>query len=219
MIWNDLSRRTGIKWIVQGLEEMTAKSLNVNNARRHPSRTWRLAPSSIASPPVLVSHAALILAFVLFPVSPLDESSPIVTLRAQRAQQIVEDLRAKLSIAENVQIGIVITDPFVFSVKPTDTQKDNFLLSMELGFLVKLNEDEMRAAVAHELGHVWIFTHFPFLQTERLANDIGGRVVYRGSFEDLYSKLWKYEGKPGVPLEELLGPDTNAKSNATSRPE
>jgi hypothetical protein len=154
----------------------------------------------------------------LFLVEPSEESPPIVTVRAARAQQIVEDLRAKLSIDQKVQINIVITDPFVFSVKRMDTQKNNFLLSMEIGFLLNLNEDELHAAVAHELGHVWIFTHFPFLQTERLANDIGQRVVYRGSFENLYSKLWKYEGTRGVPLEQLLGPDADPKPTAIPQP-
>jgi hypothetical protein len=86
---------------------------------------------------------------------------------------------------------------------------------MELGFLLMLNDDELRAAVAHELGHVWIYTHRPFLQTERLANSIGERVVDRASFEKIYKKLWMYEGSSGVPMEDLLGPPTD--SNA-SRP-
>jgi hypothetical protein len=68
-----------------------------------------------------------------------------------------------------------------------------------------LKDDELRAAVAHELGHVWIYTHHPFLQTERLANSVGLRVVDRESFEKMYSKLWTYEGASGVPIDDLLG--------------
>jgi predicted Zn-dependent protease len=77
---------------------------------------------------------------------------------------------------------------------------------MELGFLLMLDEDELRAALAHELGHVWIYTHHPFLQTERMANVIGQRVTGRAALEKVYMKLWAYERTAGVPLEDLLGP-------------
>jgi hypothetical protein len=179
---------------VQDLGEMTSRSLCVN------------------------SVAALSFAFVLFQAEPLDESVPTATLRARRAQEILEDLRAELSIDPKVQIVIVPSDPFVFSVKRADMQKDSYQLSMELGFLLELNEDELHAALAHELGHVWIFTHFPFLQTERLANDIGQRIVNRSSFDKLYSKLWQYEGTRGVPLEQLLGPDKSDPNSVPQRP-
>jgi hypothetical protein len=179
---------------MQELGEMTARSLCANTA------------------------AALSLGFVLFQAVPLDESVPIATLRARRAQEILEGLRSELSIDQKVQIVVVPSDPFVFSVKRVNMQKDNFQLSMELGFLLELNEDELHAAVAHELGHVWIFTHFPFLHTERLANDIGRRVVHRSSFDKLYSKLWQYEGTRGVPLEQLLGPETSDPKSIPQRP-
>jgi hypothetical protein len=152
------------------------------------------------------SVAALSFAVIFFQPVPLDESVPIATLRAKRAQQILEDLCAELSIDQKVQLVVVPSDPFVFSVRRAEMQKDRFRLSMELGFLLELNDDELHAAVAHELGHVWIFTHFPFLHTERLANEIGQRAVSRDSFDKLYSKLWQYEGTRGVPLEQLLGP-------------
>lgn len=156
------------------------------------------------------SVAVLSFAFILFQPVPLQESIPIATLRARRAQEILENLRSELSINQQVQIALVPSDPFVFSVKRTAPRKDSFQLSMELGFLLKLTDDELHAAVAHELGHVWIFMHFPFLQTERLANDIAQRVVNRSSFDKLYSKLWQYEGTGAVPAEDLLGPDHNA---------
>ena len=159
------------------------------------------------------SVAALGFAFMLFQPVPVDESVPISTLRARRAQEILEDLRSELSIDQKVQIVVVASDPFVFSVKPANMQKNSFQLSMELGFLLELNEDELHAAVAHELGHVWIFTHFPFLHTERLANEVGQRAVNRSSFDKLYSKLWQYEGTTGVSLEQLLGPDTTAEND------
>jgi hypothetical protein len=150
---------------------------------------------------------ALIFAFVFVLASPVAKDSPnTVTLKAKRAQELVDQLRAALPISNDVQIAVVTYQPLVFSVEPMDAQKDRFLLSMELGFLLMLNEDELRAALAHELGHVWIYTHHPFLQTERMANVIGQRVADRTALENVYSKMWAYEGTSGVPIDELLGP-------------
>ena len=142
----------------------------------------------------------------------------IATIRAKRAQEIVDEMRGALPISNPVQIAVVVYQPLVFSVQPTDSHKDRFLLTMELGFLLMLKDDELRAALAHELGHVWIYTHYPFLQTERLANVIGQRIADRTSFEKVYSKLWGYEGASGVPLDDLLGP-SSAGLSPTSRTE
>ena len=49
--------------------------------------------------------------------------------------------------------------------------------------------------VAHELGHVWIFTHHPYLQTEAGANQIAERLVARQTLERVYAKVWP-EGAP-----------------------
>ncbi len=46
--------------------------------------------------------------------------------------------------------------------------------------------------VAHELGHVYIFTHHPFLQTEQMANAIAGRVVDAELMERVYPKAHSY---------------------------
>jgi hypothetical protein len=150
---------------------------------------------------------ALCVAFVFVLASPLaKDPGNIVTIRAKRAQQIVDEMRAALPIGNPVQIAVVVYHPLVFSVQPADSHKDRFLLTMELGFLLMLKDDELHAALAHEMGHVWIYTHYPFLQTERLANVIGQRIADRTSFEKVYSKLWGYEGAAGVPLDDLLGP-------------
>jgi predicted Zn-dependent protease len=66
-----------------------------------------------------------------------------------------------------------------------------FTLSFEAGFAERLTEDELTAAVAHELGHVWIYTHFPFLQTEQLANEIAMRVVSRESLVPVYAQMFE----------------------------
>jgi hypothetical protein len=134
-----------------------------------------------------------------------------VMVRLAAAQEIADSLRAELSIAEEVRILPVVYHPFVFAVESdriatAGGAEKRFRLSMEMGFLVWLDHVELRAALAHELGHVWIFTHHPFLQTERLANEIGQRVVARQDLERLYRKLWAYEGTPGVAMDLLLGP-------------
>jgi hypothetical protein len=79
-------------------------------------------------------------------------------------------------------------------------------------FLLRLDDDELHAAIAHELGHVWIYTHHPFLQTERLANVVGERVAGRAGFEKMYTTLWAYEGTSGVPMDDLLGPPLRASN-------
>jgi hypothetical protein len=160
------------------------------------------------------------LALIVFLAVSIAEDSPgTAMLKARRAQELMDELRAALSIDSQVRIAAVRQHPFVFAVEPIDGGRQRFLLSLELAFLLMLDEDELRAALAHELGHVWIFTHHPFLQTERLANEIGQRVVGRDSFEKLYSKLWAYEGTPGVGMNQLLGPQSGATPRVVSEPQ
>ena len=58
-----------------------------------------------------------------------------------------------------------------------------------------LSADEMEAVLAHELGHVWIFTHHPYLQTELLANQVAMRTVSRDALARVYEKVWKSGAK------------------------
>ena len=179
----------------------------VKHGRGSPVMGWRWRLRLVGAHSVRFFEPVLIFVFVFLLSSPVATDSPsIVTLKARRAQEFVDQLRAALPISNGVQIAVVIHEPLVFTVQPMDAHKDHFLLTMELGFLLMLEDDELRAAVAHELGHVWIYTHHPFLQTERLANVFGQRVVRRASFEKIYSKLWAYEGTSGVPIDDLLGP-------------
>jgi hypothetical protein len=151
--------------------------------------------------------AAMLTAVLFLNASPIATDAPTtVAIQSKRAQTLLDGLRSAMGIPAEVQLAIVIQNPLVFSVDPVDRTKSHFVLSMDFSFLLMLEDDELRAALAHELGHVWIFTHHPYLQTERLANTIGLRVVDRGSFERVYRKLWAYEGTPGVPMDQLLGP-------------
>jgi hypothetical protein len=112
--------------------------------------------------------------------------SPVDTLRVQ---QIVDDLKSRLAIPQTVTISIVDRNPLMVSVGPV--AGGGFALSFEAGFVERLSEDDLTAAIAHELGHVWIYTHFPFLQTEQLANEIAMRVVSRDSLVPVYAMMFE----------------------------
>ena len=114
--------------------------------------------------------------------------------RRDRVQRVVDDSKARLEIPQDVDVSIVPSNALVVSVQPRDGA---FVLSFEEGFLRELSDDDLRAVVAHELGHVWIFTHHPYLQTEQLANQIAMRLVTRETLEPIYDKLWKRLGVTG----------------------
>jgi len=126
--------------------------------------------------------------------------------QARRAQALLDELKESMGLPYDIRIAIVVNHPLVFSVEPVNQSRSHYVLSMELAFLQSLDDEELRAALAHELGHVWIFTHHPYLQTERLANIIGQRAVERSNFKRVYTKLWAYEHSSGVPMDQLLGP-------------
>ena len=92
----------------------------------------------------------------------------------------------------------------MMSLKPPAGPGNPFLLSVEAAFLDQLTDDELEAAIAHELGHLWVFTHHPYLQTEELANQIAMRVVSRESLERVYVKVWGRLGTKG-DLSRFLG--------------
>jgi len=120
---------------------------------------------------------------------------------------LVDQLRDGLAIDAPVRVAVVAEDVRAVSVRAPQGQAGPFSLSIEQAFLEQLNEDELAAAIAHELGHVWVFTHHPYLQTERLANEIAMRVVARESLERVYEKVWARDGAKGE-LVRFLGPAT-----------
>jgi hypothetical protein len=124
-------------------------------------------------------------------------SSSAVAARAQQIQASVDALRRRLAIPEAVFVSIVPKNDLLVSVAPMKNGGKAFGLALEDGFLDTLTQDELDAVVAHELGHVWIFTHHPYLQTEELANDIALRVVDRASLERAYKKVWQQTGRKG----------------------
>jgi predicted Zn-dependent protease len=133
-----------------------------------------------------------------FAAGPDDETGAAV-------QKVVDDLRARLAIPQAVAIAIVATNPKIVSVAAPLTPDAAFELSIESDFLATLSAEELAAALAHELGHVWVSTHHPFLQTERLANDVAMRIVSREHLERVYVKMWARSGT-AADITTFLGP-------------
>ena len=120
-------------------------------------------------------------------------------------QELTDDLRSRLQIAEQVHVSLVDHNPLVMSVETLSGRTGPFVITVDRKFIGELSKEETEAALAHELGHVWIYTHHPYLQTERLANDIAMRVINREAFEPVYRKVWQRTGIAGN-LVEFLGP-------------
>jgi len=121
-------------------------------------------------------------------------------------QELVNGLKTELGVGVVVSAEIVATNSLLVSVEPVDGNPGTFRIAFDEGFLPSLDQDELKAIVAHELGHVWIFTHHPYLQTERLANTVAMRAVPRASLERVYSKVWEHQGTKG-DLARFLGPE------------
>jgi len=123
---------------------------------------------------------------------------------AVRLQTIADRLRARLDIRERVEVTLVDHNPLVLSVETRAGRSGPFVIRVDAAFINSLSGDEQEASLAHELGHVWIYTHHPYLQTEKLANDIALRVVTRSTLEPVYEKVWKRTGIKGN-LAEFIG--------------
>src|SRR5262245_61497808 len=134
-----------------------------------------------------------------------DSASQSTPAQQARVQAIVDNLAARLGISDAVHVSIVPANPLLMSVEPGPHA---FELKAEDGWSDALDDAELAAAVAHELGHVWIFTHHPFLHTEQLANETAMRVVSRDVLARLYDKVWKRRGVTG-DLARYLGPEVS----------
>jgi hypothetical protein len=119
-----------------------------------------------------------------------EEAAALAAAEARRVQDLVDAIRLELAVSHAVSVELVAANPLKASVEPVKGNAGTFLLSIEQSFLEQLTPVELRAVIAHELGHVWIYTHHPYLQTEQLANQIALRVVSRESLDRVYGKVW-----------------------------
>src|SRR5688572_20476027 len=69
-------------------------------------------------------------------------------------QQLIDDLKAELKIDAAVSAAIVKQNSLLVSVERVDAP-GNFRMEFEERFLSSLDQDELKAIIAHELGHVW----------------------------------------------------------------
>jgi hypothetical protein len=116
---------------------------------------------------------------------------------ASRVQHIVDSQLPRLGMTARVDVIVVAHNQLMVSVEPIDGGA-RFRLAIEESFLQELSDDELNATVAHELGHVWIFTHHPFLQTEAGANDVAMRLVAKDVLERVYDLVYQRLGTKGT---------------------
>lgn len=147
------------------------------------------------------SSSAVLLALLFF--QPLNgdtpapaDTAPSIASRSADVQAIVDEFRASLGIPQAVVVSVVPRNRLLVSVERVP-QQARFSLAIQEDFLAGLTQEELGAVVAHELGHVWIFTHHPYLHTEELANQIAMRLVSRDTLERVYAKVWQQVGVEG----------------------
>lgn len=123
---------------------------------------------------------------------------------------VLNELSGQLQISAQIDVTIARSNDRMISVEHLGTTRASggFVLCFDETFLTTLDDNELRAAIAHELGHVWIFSHHPYLQTEALANEIAMRVVSRSSLEHVYQKMWGHLGISGN-VGEVLSSEKN----------
>jgi hypothetical protein len=129
--------------------------------------------------------------------------SSAANIEEQSLNAIVKEFRDRLHITQPVSVSIVDVNEYLVSVEPSTEGGKGYVIKFDKNFLPTLEEEDLRAVVAHELGHVWIFNHHPYLQTEALANEKALQVVSRESLEKVYAKVWQTGGKKGS-LEDFL---------------
>jgi hypothetical protein len=136
---------------------------------------------------------------------------PDANAMAIRLQAIVDALKSELAIPQEVTLEVVAENPLMASVEPAK-EGDGFVIAIEGAFASRLTDAELKGVLAHELGHVWIFTHHPYLQTEQLANRIAMRAVSRENLEQVYEKVWKNGAKGD--LGRFLGLSASTSASA-----
>ncbi len=135
--------------------------------------------------------------------------------QTRKIRTVVEDLQRKLGDTTKVIVSVDRGNNRLVSVHPAEADPGAYLLSLDRDFFMLLDERDLRAVVAHELGHIWIYTHHPYLQTERLANQTALKVVSREDLERVYRKVSLHKGE-NIDVQRFVdspdGPSIPAKS-------
>lgn len=169
-----------------------SKLFRTLNRFRLPRSRWFFALCVIA--PALIASASVAAA------------PPASERRTRQLQRVLDRVKQRLGLNDAVSVELVAKNPHLISVEAPSRKGGPFLVRVEQQMVDLLSTDELEAALAHELGHVWVFTHHPFLQTEQLANDVAMRVVSRDTLVRVYDKVWKSGAAKG-DLASFLGPD------------
>src|SRR5262245_26689484 len=75
---------------------------------------------------------------------------------AKRIRNLIEERKKQMGINQEIESVIVPQNELIVSVQPVRERKGVFKMSFEDSFLNTLDDGELRAVIAHELGHVWI---------------------------------------------------------------
>ncbi len=123
----------------------------------------------------------------------------------RKIEEMARRFGGRLGIKQHVVVRIASGNTRLASVENVQKDHGTYRIQFDDAFLRTLDDRDLNAAVAHEMGHVWIYTHFPFLQTESLANRQALKLVPRSDLERVYRKVWKWRGKSGN-LAEVMDP-------------
>jgi hypothetical protein len=108
---------------------------------------------------------------------------------------MIQDFGSRLGVQQDVSFSFVSGNSRLISVERVGKQAELFQMSFDEDFLRTLDDRDLCAAIAHELGHIWIYTHFPYLQTESLANKYALKLVSREDLDRVYEKVRIWEQK------------------------
>ena len=145
-----------------------------------------------------LGYVCTAMALVALAASTAQAGQPARAPQSERKiRSLIDQTRKRLELPQKVSVEIVVTNPLKASVEPVRNGKTPFKFSIERAFLAQLSEDELKAVIAHEMGHVWIYTHHPYLQTEQLANKIALRVTTIDTLVRVYGKVWSDETLAG----------------------
>lgn len=180
---------------------MALRLVRRRHAPTQPPRRWRRIALALLSLPAVALVASSALAKprhnkeTVTPRGAARHTSSTRGLGKEAAtrqlQARADAVRTRLGIERAVAVQLVEKNPYVVSVEAPQQAEGPFVVQVEEQMLELLSADELDAVLAHELGHVWIFTHHPYLQTELLANQVAMRAVGRDALARVYEKVWK----------------------------